>query len=207
MKKEAKASTAARTCSVEEWQTRDVADVVARLYDDKKFVCKSDGRRFDRETDLNNHLDALFEQNKANKDGSGPKERHWFRHRDDWAAASDSKAAILVASEKAEAAQDAEMEEDAPPVDAEEFASGVKCGACNESLAKTWDDEEDRWVFHGVVRVNASGGKDAKGRVVVHQGCYQPGHSYLVSGTPVGSGLTPRGEKRGEHWPAPKQET
>ena len=60
-------------------------------------------------------------------------------------------------------------------------------------------------MFLGVVRVNAAGAKDAKGGVLVHQGCYQPGHSYSVPATPVGSGLTPRSGGGAEHWPALKQ--
>jgi len=84
VKQENKVSGAPRECSVEEWVSRDPSDVVAILYDEKKFVSKSDGRRFASETELRAHLDLLFEQNKATKEGGGAKERHWFRNREEW---------------------------------------------------------------------------------------------------------------------------
>ena len=58
--------------------SRDVGDIIERLYEAQKFTCKSDGRRFRTAAELDAHLDKVFAKNSARKEGGGVKERHWF---------------------------------------------------------------------------------------------------------------------------------
>ncbi len=63
-----------------------MSDVIRRLYDEQPYMCKSDGRRFRTAEELDAHLDAVFQQNRAKKEGSGAKERHWFKLLEEWTA-------------------------------------------------------------------------------------------------------------------------
>ena len=106
--------------------------------------------------------------------------------------AVDIKVAAVEGNDEDAAQAESAQEEEGVSLPADEFESGVKCGACHEELKKTWDDAEDCWVFQRVVRLDAAGNKASCGSTVVHVGCYQPGGTYSAADTPVGSGLTPK---------------
>mgnify|MGYP001048222160 CR=1 FL=1 len=122
--------------------------------------------------------------------------------------AADLKVAAVEGNDEHAAQAESAQEEEGVSLPADEFESGVKCGACHEELKKTWDDAEDCWVFQRVVRLDAAGNKASCGSTVVHVGCYQPGGTYSAADTPVGSGLTPKagGMGGGGQWPDPMQQ-
>lgn len=82
-------STEPRTLKVSDLESRDVSDVIKSLYDEYPHQCKSDGRRFKSKDVLERHLDRIFVINKARKDCTGVKERHWFSKAGDWRLHAD----------------------------------------------------------------------------------------------------------------------
>ena len=119
--------------------SQDVSPIIRGLYDDQPHECKSDGRRFRAKEDLQRHLDKLFAINKARKDGTGIKERQWFRKVEDWVMCTDvierptppttvdvknsnrMEIEITKSEDKAE-----EEENSSERVPAEEFEHGVR---------------------------------------------------------------------------------
>eukprot|EP00802_Teleaulax_amphioxeia_P006953 Tamp_06959.p1 GENE.Tamp_06959~~Tamp_06959.p1 ORF type:complete len:399 (+),score=96.67 Tamp_06959:304-1500(+) len=165
-------SSGPRILCPKELVSRDVSDVIARLYDARPYISKHDAKRFREKQALEQHLDALFIKNKAKRERTGVQERLWFRQVEEWSKAQD----VTLLTETPKDAANA-MDVDAPTQDKEnvvvvcsEWGSGVKCGACHEVLKKTWDNDSDAWVFRGVICLEAS----STGRPsLVHQKCHQ----------------------------------
>mmetsp|Transcript_50158 Transcript_50158/g.125075 ORF Transcript_50158/g.125075 Transcript_50158/m.125075 type:complete len:496 (+) Transcript_50158:56-1543(+) len=182
---------APRVLKATELETRDVGDVIKSMYQDHPFQCKSDGRRFKSKEELEKHLDRLFSINKARKDCTGVKERHWFSTAQEWclraegndASGSNDRGRGSGVTVDVDAKSRAEVIESV--VHADDFEHGVRCAACNEPLKRVYDSEEDIWVFRGCVRVGAGGQQDPAGRTLVHVGCFQPGSSLSPLSTPA----------------------
>ena len=66
-----------------------MSDVVRNLYDERPHFCKTDGRRFQEEAELTQHMDELFAKNKSKKERTGLKERLWWQPAHEWCEAND----------------------------------------------------------------------------------------------------------------------
>eukprot|EP00960_Hanusia_phi_P067549 766653-Hanusia_phi.AAC.11 len=178
-------STTHTTCS------RDVSDVVHRLYEGQPFICKTDGKRFRSEQHLGDHLDRLFEINRAKKENLGARERHWFKVISEWVGCKDlalrKPVDLKVQVDGRPSQETAVPQESLVSADDGAFTGDPRCSACSEKLKREYDKEEDRWVFRGAVRVNGNGLVDSAGLFLVHQKCYQEGAHYsdaVVASTP-----------------------
>ncbi|EKX45012.1 hypothetical protein GUITHDRAFT_139289 [Guillardia theta CCMP2712] len=154
----------------------DVTHVISSLYEEKPFTSKIDGRRFKNKEDLDRHLDMLFERNRAKKERFGNQERLWFRNISEWCRAEDissSRTPLRDFNKSKDGIEKAAEPIKLNVVQADDLDGLAKCAACNEVLKKEWRADEDRWVLHGVYRMNGNGEFDDHGTIFVHQGCFQ----------------------------------
>ncbi|EKX44765.1 hypothetical protein GUITHDRAFT_139398 [Guillardia theta CCMP2712] len=191
---------APRQLNSKDLNSREVLDVVYRLYEGQPFICKTDGRRFRSQEDLSNHLDRLFEINRAKKENLGARERHWFKVISEWTACKDlvlrKPVDLKVQVDGQPPQESAAFQESVVPADDGAFTGDPRCSACSEKMKKEYDKEEDRWVFRGAVRVNGNGQVDSAGLFLVHQKCYQEGATY----SDVHVASTPRTQEALSSW-------
>ncbi|KDO25211.1 hypothetical protein SPRG_20790 [Saprolegnia parasitica CBS 223.65] len=143
------------------------------LYEGLPFVCAGSGVRFANEKQLSEHMDFLFQYNRAQRERTkGGNSRPWYPDEEQWAtdfcAVSSTKEVDGVA---AIAQQEAEVDKDVldqarVPVD----EATTKCRICGEQFSKCWDDDEEEWMYQNAVRgtIQTSPPKET----IFHKYCY-----------------------------------
>ncbi|CAI5708604.1 unnamed protein product [Hyaloperonospora brassicae] len=132
---------------------------VQKLYAALPLVCRESGLRFREQAQLDAHLDFLFKYNRARKErGKGGISRSWYPDEDQWVAdffgdtaprESTSSSFFDRAQQENEknAGEQATWENARVPVD----ESITRCQICGESFAKSWDEEEEDWMYTNAV--------------------------------------------------------
>ena len=113
------------------------------LYNRLPFLSKSDGRRFRTQKDLSEHLDGVFQKNRAEKDNQGREVvavRRWLRTEADWVARKELEGDTPEAEGTDD---DGEGEEDV--VDADE--SRPSCAICGKNFSSAYSDDRAGYVY------------------------------------------------------------
>ncbi|GAB9470872.1 hypothetical protein Gpo141_00008103 [Globisporangium polare] len=182
---------------------------VQKLYAALPLVCRDSGLRFREQEKLNAHLDFLFQYNRSLKErGKGGISRSWYPDEEQWVTdfASDkapresTSSSFFDRKESEEEDQKDSWDHARVPVD----EAVTKCRICGESLAKSWDEEEEDWMYTNAVTGTIhnpavpDGSEDQE--TIFHKYCYEAVTAnskhitleHLIPGTP--QGIKPKGQ-------------
>ncbi|TYZ59368.1 hypothetical protein PybrP1_005855 [[Pythium] brassicae (nom. inval.)] len=157
---------------------------VQKLYSALPLVCRESGLRFREQERLNAHLDFLFQYNRSLKErGKGGTSRSWYPDEDQWVAdfagakapresTSSSFFDRKDTGEDDDAAKEAAWDRARVPVD----EAVTKCRICGESFAKSWDEDEEDWMYTnavvGTIHNPAVPDGSADQDTIFHKYCY-----------------------------------
>ncbi|GLE01578.1 hypothetical protein PINS_up010408 [Pythium insidiosum] len=174
---------------------------VQKLYAALPLVCRESGLRFKENAKLNAHLDFLFQYNRAQKErGKGGVSRSWYPDEDLWVSDFSGDTAPRettsssffdrkeVAEEQVESYEDSHV-----PVD----ESITRCRICGENFAKSWDEEEEDWVYTNAVYGAIHDPHSQKSeKTIFHKFCYETVMANSKHVTPEHLiPVTPQGDK------------
>ncbi|KAJ0402310.1 hypothetical protein ATCC90586_006388 [Pythium insidiosum] len=159
------------------------------------------GLRFKENAKLNAHLDFLFQYNRAQKErGKGGVSRSWYPDEDLWVSdfSGDTAPRETTSSsffDRKEAAEEqVESYEDSHvPVD----ESITRCRICGENFSKSWDEEEEDWVYTNAVygAIHDPNAQKSE-KSIFHKFCYETVMANSKHVTPEHLiPITPQGDK------------
>ncbi|OWZ20089.1 hypothetical protein PHMEG_0005556 [Phytophthora megakarya] len=156
---------------------------VQKLYAALPLVCRESGLRFREQAQLDTHLDFLFQYNRARKErGKGGVSRSWYPDEDQWVAdfsgdtapreSTSSSFFDRTQKEKEKnAGEQASWENARVPVD----ESINRCRICGENFSKSWDEEEEDWMYTnavaGTIHNTGPSGNEQQ-NTIFHKYCY-----------------------------------
>jgi hypothetical protein len=156
---------------------------VQKLYAALPLVCRESGLRFREQTQLDAHLDFLFQYNRARKErGKGGVSRSWYPDEDQWVAdfSGDSAPRESTSSsffdrtqkeDEKNASEAASWEKASVPVD----ETITRCRICGENFSKSWDEEEEDWMYTnavaGTIHETGPDGSEQQD-TIFHKYCY-----------------------------------
>ncbi|OQR84159.1 hypothetical protein ACHHYP_13790 [Achlya hypogyna] len=143
------------------------------LYEGLPYVCAGSGVRFANEKRLSEHMDFLFQYNRAQRERTkGGNSRAWYPDEEQWAtdfcavsSAKETEGVTALAQQEAEVDKDA-LDQARVPVD----DSITKCRICGEQFSKCWDDEEEEWMYQNAVRGTIQ--TSPPRQTIFHKYCY-----------------------------------
>ncbi|KAL7681482.1 putative CID domain-containing protein [Plasmopara halstedii] len=155
---------------------------VQKLYAALPLVCRESGLRFREQAQLNAHLDFLFQYNRARKErGKGGVSRSWYPDENQWVADFSGEVAPREctsssffdrnAKENENTSEQALWENARVPVD----ESITRCRICGENFSRSWDEEEEDWMYTNAVTGTIYGtgiNGDEQQETIFHKYCY-----------------------------------
>ncbi|CAI5743083.1 unnamed protein product [Peronospora destructor] len=156
---------------------------VQKLYAALPLVCRESGLRFREQAQLDAHLDFLFQYNRARKErGKGGVSRSWYPDEDQWVAdfsgdmapRESTSSSFFDRSQKEDeknAGEQAAWENARVPV----VESITRCQICGENFSKSWDEEEEDWMYTNAVAGtihNAGPNGNEEQDTIFHKYCY-----------------------------------
>ena len=123
---------------------------IAKLYTFLKLQCKTCAFRCPDEKAMGLHMDYHFVVNRREQFRKGNKlNQQWFETEDDWVSLTSLKIHSKMEDEEDKLLEDKEETKYFP-----EDTTRTKCDFCFDEFTKIWNEEDEVWVYQGVVEVD-----------------------------------------------------